>query len=153
MNLSRNGNIYLSNANFLEYSLIFLKNFSKYSFKKTKFLDNKEFSSEKLPEPIELKYTDDVFNKLENRRELIDKIKSYEHCTYSIIHGVNPHIYMLITDNIDYSSFTLRSRGSDTLLLIPHLFTTNTALNRFVHYLNENFQEYEELDDIEIQKN
>jgi hypothetical protein len=60
---------------------------------------------------------------------------------------------MYLRDSIDSSSFSLRSVGSDKILLIPQLKATYSSLTRFIHFLTENFIEYEDMLEIKETNN
>lgn len=150
IDVSRNANIVCHNTSKLDEVVFLLKQYADYSLDRTDFLKNKDLYSQKRPVPIRLQYANKVFNDHKNRKILIDKLKDKDNISYSIIHGINPHVYILVTDRLDYSSFTLKTQGNDKILLIPHIYATNNSLNRFIHFLNENFEEYEVMDEIEI---
>jgi len=117
--------------------------------KETKtFLSGRELVIDSDAKPIVLKYNGNILEDLDKKRKLINTINKYNQCNYSVIHGGNPHIYLYISDKLDKSSFSLRSVGSDELLIIPLLKSSYSSLIRFIEFLSENFVEYEKLTEI-----
>lgn len=113
-----------------------------------KILNDKQITKNSPAIPIVLDYQTDILVNKELKEKLIGTINKYKNCTYSVIHGGNPHIYMYVRDSIDSSSFSLRTLGPGKILLIPQLKATYSSLIRFIHFLNENFTEYKELYEI-----
>ena len=111
-------------------------------------LSNKEIKEDSPARPILLSYPEKVLSNKELKEKFLETIDKYNRCNYSVIHGGNPHIYMYIKDSIDTSSFSLRSVGSNKILIIPQLKSTYAALMRFIHFLNENFTEYNKLNEV-----
>ena len=116
--------------------------------KDLELLKNKEIKEDRPATPIVLEYKQGILQDTEIKTKLIEKIEEYGKCNYSVIHGGNPHIYMYIKDSIDSSSFSIRSIGADKILVIPQLKSTYAALMRFIHFLTENFTEYETVSEI-----
>ncbi len=145
--ISRDGNIHLINGKF-ELLVQLIYNIYEIGDKWSKVLKEREIKPKQRPKPILLKYKSNILSEKENRERLIEEISNYHECSYSIIHGGNPHIYMYILDRLDKSSFSLRSLGGSTLLVTPQLMTTYASLMRFIDHLVQNFSEYDEMNEI-----
>lgn len=57
------------------------------------------------------------------------------------MHSGNPHVYLSILDRNDNSSFSVRTYGEDSLLLIPQIKTSSLSLMRFSEFLVSSFYE------------
>ena len=96
---------------------------------------------DKNPKPLIIKFKKDVFKQLTVRKEFARILNRYNHCSYSIIHDGNPHVYLSILDRKDNSTFTVRTYSTDSLLLIPQIKTTPSSLMRFSEFLLSSFYE------------
>ncbi len=102
---------------------------------------SREEQPDKKPKPIIVKFRKNVFEKKETREEFSKILEKYTHCNYSIMHSGNSHVYLSILDKNDNSSFSVRTYGTDSLLLIPQIKTTSLALMRFSEFLTSSFYE------------
>ena len=100
---------------------------------------NEQF--DKKSKPLIVKFGKNVFEKTETRQEFSKILKKYPYCNYSIIHSGNPHVYLSILDRHDNSSFSVRTYGADSLLLIPQIKTSALSLMRFSEFLVSAFYE------------
>jgi hypothetical protein len=146
--LSRECNIGL-NVGELKYFLVILNKIAELGLKKCRFLQSREIKKDSSPKPIMFEYELDVFNDDSNRKKLISQITQYPNCSYSIIHGGNPHIYMYVMDRVDKSVFSFRTTGFRTIVITAQLTSNYAALLRFVNYLTENFSEFKEMKEFE----
>jgi len=96
---------------------------------------------DKKPKPLIVKFGKDIFKKIETRKEFSRILEKYPRCNYSIIHSGNPHVYLSILDRNDNSSFSVRTYGEDSLLLIPQIKTSSLSLMRFSEFLVSSFYE------------
>lgn len=97
--------------------------------------------TDKKPKPLIVRFGKDVFEKMETRKEFSEILEKYPHCNYSVMHSGNPHVYLSILDRNDNSSFSVRTYGEDSLLLIPQIKTSSLALMRFSEFLVSSFYE------------
>jgi len=152
MDISRGSNI-SSNLNCINEVYSVLNIIIKKGENDLKILSNKEIKKDKPATPIVIQYDRNILENLETKKKLLETIEKYKECNFSVVHGGNPHIYMYLRDSIDSSSFSLRSVGSDKILLIPQLKATYSSLTRFIHFLTENFIEYEDILEIKDTNN
>ena len=96
---------------------------------------------DKSPKPLIVRFGKSIFEKPETRKEFSKILTRYTNCTYSIVHSGNPHVYLSILDRNDNSSFTVRTYGVDSLLLIPQIKTSAQSLMRFSEFLVSSFYE------------
>lgn len=150
LDISREGNVYVSEIKNLGVAFFFMNAFFSISKAQSVFLEDRNLTEKSPPKPVQLLYSEEVFKAHINRGTLIKKMREYKDVSYSVIHGVNPHVYILITDTKDFSSFTLRTLRTNSILIIPHSYATSGAMGRFIHFLNENFEEYSEMKELEI---
>ncbi len=97
--------------------------------------------TDKKPKPLIVQFGKNVFKETETRKEFSRILEKYPHCNYSIIHSGNPHVYLSVLDRNDNSSFSVRTFGDDSLLLIPQIRTSATSLMRFSEFLVTAFYE------------
>lgn len=95
----------------------------------------------KEPNPLLIKFDSNVFEDVAVRKQLINIIGNYDFCSYSVIYGGNPHVYVGIVDRVDNSSFSLRTYGPDSIVIVPQVKSTKAALMRFSKHLLDNFRE------------
>jgi hypothetical protein len=112
------------------------------------FLKGREIKPNTPARPIVLGFREKLLEDLDRKKKLIETFDKYKKCNYSVIHGGNPHIYLYISDRLDKSSYSIRSVGSDKILIIPLLKSTYSSLIRFIEFLSENFTEYESIKEI-----
>lgn len=91
--------------------------------------------------PLIVRFGKNVFEKIETRKEFARILEKYPLCNYSIVHDGNPHVYLSVLDRMDNSSFSVRTIGDDSLLLIPQIKTSELALMRFSEFLVSSFYE------------
>lgn len=121
-----------------------LKEELKIIINKHKFYSNRDRkSTQNHPQAILIEFNQDVFNEKAKILQFLNKIEKYPKCHYTIVEAGNPLLYMKILDRNDMSSFSIRTKGSNGLLLIPKIKTSAFALERFSRYLIENFMEGE----------
>lgn len=95
----------------------------------------------KKPKPLLVNFGKNIFDSLETRKEFVNILEKYANCNYSVVHSGNPHVYLSVVDRIDNSSFSVRTWGTESLLLVPQIKTTAVALMRFSDFLISNFHE------------
>jgi len=96
---------------------------------------------EKEPNPLLMEFDSNVFEDVAVRKQLIKIIGDYDFCSYSVIYGGNPHVYVSIVDRIDNSSFSLRTYGPNSIVIMPQVKSSKAALMRFSKHLLDNFRE------------
>ena len=96
---------------------------------------------DKKSHPLIVNFRKDIFKDVKTRKEFSRILDKYPHCNYSIIHDGNPHVYLSVLDRLDNSSFSVRTIGHNSLLLIPQIKTSSLALMRFSEFLVSSFYE------------
>jgi len=98
---------------------------------------------DKKPKPLLVDFKKEIFDQEDTRHQFIKLLNKYKRCNYSVVHAGNPHIYVTIIDREDNSSFSIRTLGSNSLLLIPQVKTSALSLMRFSEFLVTSFYEGE----------
>jgi len=108
----------------IELSKRKLKNFESRSMSNT---------PNKNPRPLEINFYTGAFGTKDDVIDFIERLNGkYSRFSYSIVHGGNPHLFMYIMDRYDFSTFSLRSVGSDSLIITPQIKTSPESLMRFI---------------------
>lgn len=141
--IARTGLLVYRRGNFEEYYRHVLSQIIMYCSRRLKIFDKKGRSERrnKEPTPLIIRFDSSVFENENVRKELPTIVSKYDFCNYSVIHAGNPHVYINIVDRVDNSTFSLRTYGTDSLLLIPQIKATRAALMRFSKHLMDKFQE------------
>ena len=142
-NISRSGTLKYYRGTFETYYNFLLSEIWRFYAQRLKRFENRgrRDQPEKEPSPLLVKFDSNVFEDVVVRKQLIKVIGDYDFCSYSVVYGGNPHVYMSIVDRIDNSSFSLRTYGSDSIVIVPQVKSTKAALIRFSKHLLDNFRE------------
>lgn len=143
--ISRRGEISFDKGTFDVYFPYILAPIIEYSKERKKQFEKRSRSEheDKKPRPLIVKFGNEIFEKDEIRHKFIELLDKYPNCNYSIIHNGNPHVYVSILDRNDNSSFSIRTVGTESMLLIPQIKTSSLALMRFSEFLVTSFYEGE----------
>lgn len=141
--LSRGGFLTYYLGSFEGYYNDILVPIQDYSVKRLKVFEKKgrRENPDKEPRPFLINFDSNVFEDTFIRKELVNVIASYDFCNYSVIHDGNPHVYINIVDRVDNSAFSLRTYGSDSLVIVPEVKATKASLMRFSKHIMEKFRE------------
>ena len=141
--ISRSGVLKIYSGNFTDYYRFFISRMGSIAIERWKIFDKRARadSPNKEVRPILVNFDSNVFENVAERKLLIRILSDYKNCEYSVIHGGNPHVYAIIRDKIDNSSFTIRTYEDNSLLLSPQIRTTKSSLVRFSKFLLDRFQE------------
>jgi hypothetical protein len=96
---------------------------------------------DKIALPIKINFYSSIFDSKEKISSFLKKIHDYNRCFYSTVHNGNPYLFMYMVDRYDYSSFSLRSEGFDSLVITPQIKTSGESIMRFTQYILDNFQD------------
>ena len=141
--LSREGHLTYYKGNFEEYYEHILAPIKDYCTRRLKTFENRgrKETIEREVRPLSIQYESKIFEDPYVRKQLINVIAGYDYCNFAVIHGGNPHIYLNIVDRVDNSSFSLRTYGSDSLVIAPGVKATRASLMRFSKHLMDKFLE------------
>lgn len=141
--IARNGVLKFKKGTFSDYYQHFFSKIIDFVTTRWKIFEKKGRAEqpEKEVRPILVEFENDVFSDEMIMKHFVRELSDYPHCSYSIIHGGNPHLYLSVLDRVDNSSFSIRTYGTNALLISPQIRTTKAALVRFSTYLLNNFQE------------
>jgi hypothetical protein len=141
--LARSGVLRVYKGSFSEYYSYFMRKITESASEKWKIFEKRGRQEVPLKDvrPILVSFENSVFDDITVRKQFLQIISAYPDCSYSIIHGGNPHVYVAVLDRIDNSSFTIRTYGANSLILSPQIRTTKASLVRFSMHLLDNFQE------------
>jgi len=141
--IARDGVIKYKKGTFSEYYTYFFARIIQLVANRWKLFEHKSRSEQTDLEvkPIIVEFESKVFEDNLLKKQFLEELSRYPKSSYSVIHGGNPHLYLGMVDNLDNSSFSVRTYGTDALLISPQIRTTKAALVRFSNYILNNFQE------------
>ncbi|MGO9644350.1 MAG: hypothetical protein ACLPY5_06335 [Candidatus Bathyarchaeia archaeon] len=106
------------------------------------FMDNRERQAiPRKVNPFIIRYDETLFDKPEVIGRLRQILESYKHCYYTVVHSGNPYLYMMITDTLDNSAFSIRTLRENTLMIVPQVRATADSLMRFYRFMSAEFRE------------
>ncbi len=131
--IARNGVLKFKKGTFSDYYQHFFIRIVDFVTTRWKIFENKGRAEQPAKEvkPILVEFENDVFSDVVLKKQFIQELSNYPNCSYSIIHGGNPHLYLSMLDRVDNSSFSIRTYGTNALLISPQIRTTKAALVRF----------------------
>jgi hypothetical protein len=92
------------------------------------------------PKPVRIKYDTEIFASVDQIRKLVEAMKKFRKGTCSVLHG-NPYMHVSVVDNIDNSSADVWVVGSNDIIIVPQIKTSQGALKRIINHIFEHFQE------------
>jgi len=88
-----------------------------------------------IPRQIEFESESEPFSSAKGIEFIRKHIENYRRCTYSVVHSGNPHLYMYVMDSVDYSTFSVRTAGTNRLVITPQVMTSAASMLRFAQHL------------------
>jgi hypothetical protein len=141
--LSRDTHLTYYKGNFEDYYEHVLAPIEEFCSQKFKIFEKRgrRETIDKELRPLLIQYSIKVFEDSSIRKQLVNVIDKYDFCNFSVIHNGNPHVYLNIVDRVDNSTFSLRTYGSDSLIITPQVKATKASLMRFSKHLMDKFLE------------
>lgn len=125
-----------------------LQKFGEIGLEKNELLSNREIKENEEPQPLVLKYNQDIFSEKEEREGLIETFSGYKRCSYSVLHEGNPHIYMYVSDKMDQSSYSIRNVSNSELMISPQTSSSSGSLMRLIDFLSSDFMDPFEIEEM-----
>lgn len=134
---SGDGHIGLYEGDFNKVFEHFIQPIIAVSSRRSKDFSNRSMSEtdDRIPKQIEIESESEPFSGTKGIDFISKHIKSYKRCTYSVVHSGNPHLYMYVMDNVDYSTFSVRTAGTNRLVITPQVMTSAASMLRFAQHL------------------
>lgn len=101
-----------------------------------------ESAAEPKPEPIVIKFDENIFSDSKKNQQYIDALVELESCSLSEYH-TNPYIHVSMLDYLDGSSYDIWALAADRLVIIPQFSASTAALGRLVNHIFERIHEGE----------
>jgi len=139
--LSRQGHLTYYKGNFEEYYEHILAPIEEYCSRRLEIFEKRGRRETIEVRPLSIQYDSKVFEDPSIRKQLINVIAKYDFCNFSVIHKGNPHVYLNIVDRVDNSTFSLRTYGSDSVIIAPQVKASKASLMRFSKHLMDKFLE------------
>ena len=141
--LSREGHLNYYKGNFEQYYEHILIPIKEYCSRRLKIFEKRgrRENIDRELRPLLIRYDTKVFEDPFVRKQLVAVVGGYNSCNFSVIHKGNPHVYINIVDRMDNSAFSLRTYGSDSLIIAPQVKASKASLMRFSKHLIDNFLE------------
>ncbi len=99
-----------------------------------------ETASKAKPEPVVIKFEDDIFNDISKNQQYVDALVELESCSISEYH-TNPYIHVSMIDYLDGSSYDIWVLASDRLVIIPQFSASMASFSRLVNHIFERIHE------------
>ena len=141
--ISRSGLLRIYRGDFTDYFAFFISRIGEIAVGRWKIFEKRarRESPSKEVRPVLVSFESNVFENEAERKLLIRTLGEYSNCEYSVIHGGNPHVYLVVLDKLDNSSFTVRTYDNNSLILFPQIRTSMASLVRFSKHLLDKFEE------------
>jgi hypothetical protein len=142
---SGDGHIGLYAGDFEDIYFNFIRPIASISATRIKAFSNRSMSqtSDKRPRPISISFASEPFSSAKGVSALLQHIQRYPHCNFSLMHSGNPHLYMYIMDKQDHSTFSLRTLGTNKVVISPQIETSAESMARFTQHLLSNLSDGE----------
>ncbi len=110
-----------------------------------------ETAERSKPEPLVIKFGQDVFADVSKNRQYVDALTELESCSVSEYH-TNPYIHISLLDYLDGSSYDLWVLSFDRMFVIPEFKASIASMSRLVNHIFERIHEgkIEKYEDIVI---
>jgi hypothetical protein len=143
LSVSRDGRVTVRRGSFAKIFEAILLPLAEQANKKYNFMNHRERQSQPQNQikPFLLSYDEPLFDKREVVTRLRNVIESYTYCYYTVVHSGNPYLYIMISDTLDNSAFSVRTSGDRTIMVVPQVRATPDSLVRFHRFLSEQFRE------------
>jgi len=117
---------------------------------KFKFLDNRERKNtiNHKSKPIILKFSSSIFSTEEDIKSFRDKINTFPSIQYAVMSSGNPFMHIIIRDENDDSTFSLKTLNNSDLMICPQIIGSNTSFLRILDLISNGVSEYE-IEDLE----
>jgi len=97
-------------------------------------------ASKPKPEPIVIRFDEQVFTDKSKNRRYIDAIAELEAASISEYH-TNPYIHVSMLDYLDGSSYDIWVVSDDKMIIIPQYSATSASMGRLVNHVFQRIQE------------
>jgi hypothetical protein len=143
LSVSRDGRVSVRRGSFQKIFEAILLPLTEQANKKYAFMNHRERQNQPQNQinPFLITYDESLFDKRDVINRLRTVIETYTYCYYTVVHSGNPYLYMMISDTLDNSAFSLRTSGDRSLMIVPQVRTTPDSLIRFHRFLSEQFRE------------
>lgn len=94
------------------------------------------------PEPVVIKFEEELFTEPSKNRQYIDAIAELESCSINEYH-TNPYVHISMLDYLDGSSYDLWVTSSDRIVIIPHFSASAASMARLLNHIYERIREGE----------
>lgn len=141
--LSRIGEITIYQGKFDNFYLSIIEMIIKYANEKFLLLKDRSriMNVNKEIKPIVIQFFFTPFKDKKGIATLLNTLKSYNNCSYAIIHAGNPYLEMIFVDYSDNSSFSLVTFSNKSLVIYPQLYASEAALIRLFSFITKNFSD------------
>ena len=115
---------------------------------KFNLLDNRERRSTRnhVSRPIVLKLNSTIFSDKERTNNFRDKIENFPKCNYALLHSGNPFLHIILRDQIDNSTYSIKNLSNRDLMICPQIIGSNSSMFRILDLISERISEFEIVD-------
>lgn len=91
-----------------------------------------------VPRPVIASFEAPLFSNELEIRKIRDHFHNYKNSSIAVIHG-NPYFHARIVDLTDGSSYAVFVTASDSMLLIPQLWSSEPSFGRLLEFVHDSF--------------
>lgn len=115
---------------------------------KFNLLDNRERKKTKnhMSRPIVLKLNTSIFLDKERVNDFRNKIENFPNCNYAVIHSGNPFTHIILRDQIDNSTYSIKNLSNRDLMICPQIIGSNSSILRILDLISKRISEFEIVD-------
>lgn len=131
-----------------KYLIEFLDKIYDIAFKKFNLLDNRErkFTENHISRPIVLKLNSTIFSDKERTNYFRSKIENFPKCNYALLHSGNPFLHIILRDQTDNSTYSIKNLSNRDLMICPQIIGSNSSMLRILDLISERISEFEIMD-------
>ncbi len=139
--LSKYGQISFD-SHYEEITSILLGKLEEFAFQRLALLDKRGIRERgyKAGKPIEISYSYEAFEKIEEVRRFGKAISSYPNATKAVFHS-NPYYHASVADFLDGSSFDVWVLSPTKVVIIPQAKSSVQGFERLISHIFSNFGE------------
>lgn len=131
-----------------EYFTKFLDLLYNVSVNKFNFLDKRErkYTENHKSKPIVLKLNKAIFANKGAIEKFEIKINDFPKCNYAIIQSGNPYLHIILRDQEDDSTYSIKNLSNRDLMICPQIIGSNSSMLKILDLIAGRISEFEVLD-------
>ena len=75
-----------------------------------------------------------------------NKIENFPKCNYALLHSGNPFLHIILRDQIDNSTYSIKNLSNRDLMICPQIIGSNSSMLRILDLISKRISEFEIVD-------